>query len=132
MSIDVYLDETSRGLAGNLALVVDSGLLSGLGDVPSALRRLGDISAEALPEGYRTPLTLRLRLDRGQEVGKASSEIRFKLRIPRAAFKAGAGSVAALAGTTVSAFQELLSDERLSTFLDPEQDEHAGPTPSDP
>jgi hypothetical protein len=131
-SIDVYLDETSRGLAGNLALVVDSRLLSGLGDVPSALQTLGSISADALPEGYRTPLTLRLRLDRGQEAGQASSEIRFKLRIPRAAFQAGAGSVAALAGTTVSAFQELLSDERLSTFLDTEQDAHAGPTPSDP
>jgi hypothetical protein len=130
VSIDVYLDETSRGLAGNLALVVDARLLSGLGDVPSALRTLGGISADALPEGYRTPLTLRLRLDRGQEVGEASSEIRFKLRIPPAAFAAGAGSVAALAGTTVGSFQELLSDERLSTFLDPEQDGHSGPTPS--
>jgi hypothetical protein len=119
-SIDVYLDETSRGLAGNLALVMDSRDLSGLGDVPSALRTLGGISADALPEGYRTPLTLRLRLDRGQEVGQASSEIRFKLRIPRAAFEAGADSIAALAGSTVSAFQELLSDERLSTFLDDE------------
>jgi hypothetical protein len=119
-SIDVYLDETSRGLAGNLALVVDSSPLSGLGDVPSVLRILGGISADALPEGYRTPLTLRLRLDRGQEVGQASSEIRFKLRIPRAAFEAGAGSVAALAGTAVTAFQELLSDERLSPFLDGE------------
>ncbi len=131
-SIDVYLDETSRGLAGNLALVVDSSRLSGLGDVPAALRTLGGISADALPEGYRTPLTLRLRLDRGQEAAQASSEIRFKLRIPRAAFEAGAESVAALAGTTVGAFQELLSDERLGAFLDAEQDGHSGPTASDP
>lgn len=119
-SVDVYLDETSRGLAGNLALVVDARPLSGLGDVQETLNALGRLASAHLPEGYRTPLTLRLRLDdAAEEAASASSEIRFKLRLPRTSLEAGADAVAALSSATVRAFAGLLASPDLAPFLDP-------------
>jgi hypothetical protein len=62
-SLDVFLDETSKGLSGNLALAVDGRTLGELGDVTTAMRRLGSIAGETLPQEFRTPVTLRVRLD---------------------------------------------------------------------
>lgn len=118
-SVDVYLDETSRGLTGNLALVLDCRSLGGLGDVPSVLAALAGLARGHLPEGYRTPVTLRLRLDDpGAEVGAASSEVRFKLRIPGSAFDAGARALAALSSATVERFVELLGARELWPLLE--------------
>jgi len=118
-SVDVYLDETSRGLAGNLALVVDCRSLGGLGDVPSALALLARVARAHLPEGYGTPITLRLRLeDPGADVGTAVSEVRFKLRIPRSAFDAGARALAALSSATVGRFAALLGAADLAPLLE--------------
>lgn len=108
-SVDVYLDETSSGLKGNLALVMDGPDLGALGDPVAAMEVLGRAASECLPEGYRTPVTLRFRLpDATTAASDASSEIRFKLRIPRAAVDAGASAVSALASATVRSFEELL------------------------
>lgn len=116
-SVDVFLDETSQGLMGNLALVVDGRRLGELGDVSSSLEALGRLGAAALPEGFRTPVTLRLRLDDGGDPpGGAGTEIRFKLRIPRAALDAGAPTVAALSRATVTAFGRILVDPVLSSY----------------
>lgn len=117
-SIDVYLDETSRGLAGNLALVVDLVRLAELGDPGNALRVLGGLSREALPEGYAAPVTLRLRLEDGRaDPGAAECEIRFKLRIPRAAIKDGPSAVEALAEQTVRALERILGSVELARFI---------------
>jgi hypothetical protein len=118
VALEAYLDETSRGLTGNLAMVVDLRPLAALGDVPRVVRTLGDLSLGVLPDGYRTPLTLRLRLDRGQEAESASSEVRFKLHLTEAALEAGQETVGALAVATVRAFEALLTDRRLARLLE--------------
>lgn len=116
-SVDVFLDETSKGLTGNLALVVDGRPLGALGDVPACMQTLGRLAAAALPEGFRTPVTLRLRLDDARDAaGDAEAEIRFKLRIPRTALDAGAPAVSALCRATVSAFRALLADPALEPY----------------
>jgi hypothetical protein len=119
-SVDVYLDETSRGLSGNLALVVDGCALAELGDVDGALHMLGGITRAYLPEAYRTPITLRLRLaDPLADPGTADSEVRFKLRIPRAALDAGPGAVTDLARDTAGRFTRMLEAAELRSLLDP-------------
>jgi hypothetical protein len=118
-SVDVYLDETLRGLAGNLALVLDCRTLEGLGDVPDVLATLARMARAHLPEGHHTPITLRLRLDEPDvDVGSASSEVRFKLRIPKVALQAGAAVVTALASGTVQHFAGLLRAPELQRLLD--------------
>ncbi|HZD04068.1 MAG TPA: hypothetical protein VE173_04095 [Longimicrobiales bacterium] len=118
VSVDVYLDETSRGLRGNLALVLDGPDLGSLGDPRTVLARLGGAASRRLLEGYRTPVTLRLRLpDGGADPGNASTEIRFKLRIPGAAVDAGPSAVTALATASVRAFESLVVDPVVRDYL---------------
>ena len=117
--MDVFLDETTKGLSGNLALVVDARPLGELGDVQGVLSVLGGLSSEFLPSGYRTPVTLRFRvLDGAHDAGEADTEVRFKLRIPVSALQAGASAVAALASTTVRSFETLLASPELGAYLD--------------
>ncbi|MGD8601614.1 MAG: hypothetical protein PVF19_09725, partial [Gemmatimonadota bacterium] len=118
VSVDVYLDETSRGLTGNLALVVDLVDLDDLGDPTEVLRELGRLSRRTFPEGYATPLTLRLRLkDGSEEPGAAESEVRFKLRLPRAVIAEGPGAIRGLAGTAMSAFRGILGSVELQRLI---------------
>ena len=122
VSIDVFLDETSRGLKGNLALVVDGPELARVGDPEGVLTHLAGVARAALPEGYRTPLTLRYRLPGlGGNPADSDTEYRFKLYIPPKAITAGHSAVAALAGSTVRAFREILSSRKLTPFLAPEE-----------
>ena len=117
-SVEVFLDEASQGLQGNLALVVDSCPLARLGDPSVALAALGHLASAFLPARHRTPVALRLRLEDGtQEPGRAETEIRFKLRLPRAALRAGAESVTALSATAVTAFAGILGDPALRPLL---------------
>ena len=117
-SIDVYLDETSRGLTGNLALVVDLRALGDLGDPGAALGELGRLAGEALPRGYATPLTLRLRLeDCVADPGRAETEVRFKVRIPSRTIGTGSEAVRLLARSAVAAFEAILAGERLRPYL---------------
>jgi len=117
-SLDVFLDETSQGLLGNLALVVEGCCLDRLGDPRAALATLGHIARSAIPAEHRAPVTLRLRLaDGDQRPGDAEAEIRFKLGIPPAALQGGAEAVAALAATAVDAFRVILADGSLRPFL---------------
>lgn len=118
-SVDVFLDETSSGLTGNLALVADLRPLGTLGDVADLLDRLGRMARAALPEAYRTPVSLRFRLGGGRADARgASSEVRFKLHIPGIALESGAPSVAALASATVGAFEALLDGPELRALVD--------------
>ncbi len=117
VSIDVFLDETSRGLEGNLALVVDGPSLAELGSVERAFGDLAAAAAGSLPGGYRTPITLRFRLGGWDTVaGEARSECRFKLHIPRGAVDAGRSAVAALCSSTTRAFRGLLEHPLVRDF----------------
>lgn len=121
VSVDVYLDETSRGLTGNLALVVDLVRLGELGDPAAALRTFGALSNDAFPSERTTPLTLRLRLaDGAVEPERAEGEVRFKLRIPRSAIAAGRQAVEVLAAATMAAFQGILASPELARYIAPE------------
>ena len=81
VSVDVLLDETSRGIQGNLALVVEGPELVSLGDARAALAAAAAAADERLPRGYRTPIALRLRLaDSGSAVESATVELRVKVR----------------------------------------------------
>jgi len=120
-SIDVFLDETSRGLTGNLALVLELRPLEELGDVQSALSRLGEIAAAALPQGVRHPLTLRARLrDATDRSGAAEVSVRFKVTIARGVIGNGSGAVSQLAEAATRAFDRLLELGPLEEFLLPE------------
>jgi hypothetical protein len=118
VAIDVYLDETSRGLQGNLALVLEGRPLRELGDPAQALEVLGRAAAESLPPGYRTPVALRLRLpDSASPADAAEVEIRFKLRLPAAVIREGAAAVSFLSRTTVAAFEALAGHESIRPLV---------------
>ncbi len=120
VSIDVYLDETSRGLMGNMALVVDLLELQDLGRMQTSLGLLGELSEASLPEGHRTPVSLRLRLrEAGNDPGAAEAQVRFKLQLPRATIDAGHVAIVELAQSTVQAFERLLEAEALRAIMPP-------------
>ena len=118
VSIDVFLDETSSGLKGNLALVMEA---PALGEQPSAdrlLRELGRAAEEALPGGYRRPVTLRFRLSAPhRDPREASSEVRFKLHVPGEAMESGPSAVSALAAAVADAFGDLLDHPSVRAHL---------------
>jgi hypothetical protein len=118
VGVDVYLDETSQGLQGNLSLVVDGPRLGALGDVAGVLTRLSAAASQQLPAGYRTPVSLRVRLEKpSSDPDTAYVEVRFKLRIPSASLEAGAGTIAELAGQTLLAFETLLAHPDVSALV---------------
>jgi hypothetical protein len=118
-SIDVYLDETTKGLTGNMALVVDLAPLGTLGDAAETLERLSALSVASLSTRRRRPLTLRFRLDdAGMETSRAESEVRFKIAIPRSLIGRGGTAVGSLAEEVVRGFEEILVSAELSRFAD--------------
>lgn len=121
-SIDGFLDETTRGLKGNLALVLDGPVLEEISDPGEALDILSRLASRILPGGYRAPLTLRYRLPNlGDNAGQAATEIRFKLLIPRKAMVSGFSAISALAGAAAKAFQGLLEAPELEPFWPEEE-----------
>ncbi len=109
-SIDVYLDETGRGLTGNLALVVDLAPLGDMDPAPQLLERLSALSADRLRAGLRRPLTIRFRLpDADTPVGEAETEVRFKVRLPRSVVETGEAAVRSFATEAVAAFEGVLA-----------------------
>jgi hypothetical protein len=117
VSIDVYLDETSRGLTGNLALVVDLATLAAIGDPAEALRDLGRVAKDEMPAGHAAPLTLRLRLpDGATEPAEAEVEVRFKLVVPSRVIAAGGHGVQRVVVDTVAAFERILEARELTRY----------------
>jgi hypothetical protein len=117
-SVEAYLDETSRGLAGNLALVVGLAPLGQLGDAGRVLGGLRALSKAALPGDKKTPVTLRLRLDDTTiRPEAAEAEVRFKLRLPRGTMARGGSAVRTLATTTVRAFESILAHPGLGALV---------------
>lgn len=119
VSIDIYLDETSRGLSGNLALVVDLRPLGLLGAPEGVLDALAEASRDRLPARYRRPVTLRFRLpDADMPAGEADTEVRFKVRLPRDVLNAGASAVADFTRGVVVDFASLLDAGVLDALRD--------------
>lgn len=123
-SLDAFLDETSRGLKGNLALVLDGPVLAEIPDPATAMTALAGLARRILPEGYRAPLTLRYRVpELGEDPVRADTEIRFKLLLPKGAMDSGFSAVSALAGATARAFQAILESPGLAPYWPGEDDE---------
>jgi hypothetical protein len=118
VSVDVYLDETSRGLTGNLALVADLADLGAVGNPEAVLAFLGAASAGTLSGAYRRPVTLRFRLDdaAGDTEG-AETEVRIKVRIPRRTIASGAAAVTDFAAEVLGGFAELLAGDSLTRYF---------------
>jgi hypothetical protein len=124
VSVDVYLDETGRGLSGNLALVVDIVPLERLGATEDVLASLAAASLRHLPDRQRRPVTLRYRLaDAGDEIGSAETEVRFKISLPRKLMEAGAPSVAAFTSEVVRAFGDVLRSSEVTRYAPDDEDE---------
>ncbi len=120
VGVEAFLDETSRGLRGNLSLVVDGPPLPELGSLTEVLERVGCAASETLPSGYRAPLAIRISLpDADRSPGEAQVQLRVKLAIPLVAMEAGASAVTALATCTVGAFERLLERPEVAEFLPP-------------
>jgi len=118
VSIEGFLDETSRGLQGSLTLVLDGRPLRDLGDPTEALRRLGSTVVEEMTADDAVSVSLRARLGQpGGDPGAADVEIRFRLRVPAAAIRRGTGEVAALSGRAVASFEAMAADEQVRRFL---------------
>lgn len=112
VSVDVYLDETSRGVTGNVALVVDLLELGALASVPETLEALGETAAQHLPDDVRRPVTLRFRMsDAGDDVGESDSEVRMKVRLPRRIMTKGAEATTDFVRAITADFGALLDTE---------------------
>jgi hypothetical protein len=106
VSIDVFLDETNRGIRGNLALVFDAPKLGDLSEPTRLLELLREAASGVLPDGYAVPISVRLRgADAQVSAVDVETEVRGKLVVPRAAFEAGHGAIASLASSTARAFE---------------------------
>ncbi len=120
VGMEAFLDETSDGLRGNLALVLDGPPLGRLGGVSAVLERVAGATGETLPEGYRSPVALRLSVPDGvTPADQAEVQFRIKLTIPGAAMCAGASAVSALSSATVAAFEALLERPEVAEMLPP-------------
>ena len=118
VSIDVFLDETTKGLKGNLALVVAGPEMGLLEPMPDLLAALAKVTADCLPDQYHTPFVVRLRMDGPEDDPRtAETEIRIKLTIPSEAMDAGASAVSALVSATTTAFERSLEHEGLRSSL---------------
>jgi hypothetical protein len=118
LSVDVYLDEGPRGLSGNLALVVDGRDLAELPEASLLLQSMSEVAAHHLLPDYQIPISFRVRVDprKVRGVAEAEPELRFKIRIPKAALRAGEDAVASLAAAAVHSFERLLADPVIESF----------------
>jgi len=120
-SVDVYLDETGRGVSGNVALVVDLRPLGSIGDSGEVLTALSRLSARELEHGQRRPLSLRFRLDDAEDAAvDADTEVRFKVRLPRSVIQGGRSALVTWLDRVVAGFSEILRSPELTVLADTE------------
>lgn len=123
VSVEAFLDETPKGLRGNLSLVVQGPELAALGDLAQVLGRIARAVVETLPEGYRTPLSARVGLPDAHTAPESGEvQLRVKLNLPRSAIESGASAVAVLATGGVNAFERLLERPEVAELLPPVMD----------
>ncbi|MCH1570307.1 MAG: hypothetical protein L7S64_03115 [Longimicrobiales bacterium] len=121
-SVDIYLDETSRGLTGNIAIVVDLVPLGVVGEASHVLTALARLSARELEGGQRRPITLRFRMDDAEESAEsADTEVRFKVRLPRSVLRAGRPTVFSWTDTVMAAFAEILRSPELALLTEADE-----------
>lgn len=112
VSIDVYLDETERGVSGNLALVVDLRPLGALKSVPMTLQSLSEAALQQLPDRVRRPVTLRFRLaDASHGIDEAETEVRIKVRLPKSVLGRGHDATTDFVRSVTADFGSLLDSE---------------------
>lgn len=117
VSIDAYLDETSRGLSGNLALVADLRAMGHLEPAEELLAALAEMYRAHMPARFRRPVTLRFRMaDTDEAVASSETEVRFKVRIPSGAVQEGEDAIRSLARDVVAAFDRLLEERSLGAL----------------
>lgn len=120
LSVEAFVDETSQGLRANLSLVVEGPRLGEMGDPEQMLSRVARAVDDTLPDGYRTPLSLRIGLrDADVAPERGTTQLRVKLSAPQVAIEAGTSAVSALASATVSAFEQLLERPEIAELLPP-------------
>jgi hypothetical protein len=118
VGVEAFLDETSRGIQGNLSLVVDGPQLAELGDPREALASVAAAARDRLAPAHRAPVSLRLRLrDAARDPASASVELRVKLAIPDAAIRSGQVAVSELASDGLRAFERLLEHPEIRRYL---------------
>lgn len=116
-SVDVFLDETSQGLGGNLTLAVRGPSLGTMGDFTETLEELTRVANRELTRGHSTPVTLRATVPhRNARAADARTECRFRLVIPDVAIDAGARVVRTLSTATVKSFEALLASRVVAGF----------------
>ncbi len=120
VSVEAFLDETTRGLRGNLSLVLEGPRLGRLGGVRDVIGRVAAAARETLPAPDRSPVSVKLTLS-GRSGGpeEAETQIRVKLLIPQAGVERGASAVSALCAEGVAAFEALLECPEVAELLPP-------------
>jgi hypothetical protein len=117
VGVEAFLDETARGIQGNVSLVVEGPALDVMGDPRAALAAVGRAARRRLARTHRASVSLKLRLDdAGTPVDQASTEIRIKVRVPQSALGAGVAAVAELVERVVRGFETLLEDPELARY----------------
>lgn len=122
ISIDGYLEETGRGLTGNIALVIDLLPLGGVGPAGEALRRFGALSAHEIDDRFKRPITLRFRVaDAAQDPDLAETEVRFKVRIPSPVIREGKHAVSVFVEVVTASFARMLESDALRLLMPEEE-----------
>jgi hypothetical protein len=120
ISVEGFLDETSRGLQGNLTLVVEGPRFGELGHVSVVLERVAAAAAETFPAECKVPLSLRLRLPEASvEAVDAEVQLRVRLHLPVHAVERGEGAVQRYVQSAVGAFEQLLERPEVAELLPP-------------
>jgi hypothetical protein len=109
LSLDVFLDETRKGMTGNLALVIEGPALEALGTVARGLGLLAEVARDSVPAGLRSPVSARASLgDATRSVGAAQVVFRLKVHIPTTAMDAGPRAVAAVVRSALAAYEHAI------------------------
>ena len=118
-SLEGFLDETTRGLQGNLSLVLDGPGVDRIGDAGAALSAAAAAARRRVERGLRVSVSLKLRVDDPElEPESTTSELRVKVRVPQSALRGGVASVAEIAARVVRAFERLLEEPELARYSD--------------
>jgi hypothetical protein len=120
VSAEAFLDETSRGLQGNLTLVVEGPTYGELGRASSVLERVAAAASETFPPTCRVPLALRLRLPESSvAVERAEVQVRIRVHLPEARVEGGELAVQHFAQAALGAFEQLLERPEVAELLPP-------------
>ncbi|TVP49843.1 MAG: hypothetical protein EA350_01510 [Gemmatimonadales bacterium] len=123
ISVEGFLDETTRGLQGNLTLVVEGPRFGDLGHVSVVLERVAAAAAETFPSECTVPLSLRLRLPQAStEAADAEVQLRVRLHLPGNAAHRGGEAVRSYVQSAVVAFEQLLERPEVAELLPPVMD----------